>query len=86
MDSKLLGSVAPQRIVVKATDGKGRRHGDEDVGPTAVEIGEKNTVVANIYAPNGAIHIRAGTKATGAFIGKRVIIGEKVEITLKSAF
>ncbi|MDO8532671.1 MAG: SBBP repeat-containing protein [Dehalococcoidia bacterium] len=73
-------------IYVAGGDDKGRRHDDDDVSPTAVQIGEKNTVVANIYAPNGTIHLRASTQATGAFIGKRVIIGEKVELTLKSAF
>jgi len=86
-DPSLPGLTASDIVIyVAGGDDKGRRHGDEDVGPTAVQIGEKNTVVANIYAPNGTIHIRAGTKATGAFIGKRVIIGEKVELTLKSAF
>lgn len=86
-DPSLSGLTASDIVIyVAGTDDKGRRHDDDDVSPTAVQIGEKNTVVANIYAPNGTIHLRASTKATGAFIGKRVIIGEKVELTLKSAF
>lgn len=52
----------------------------------AVHIGQRNTLQANIYAPNGTIFIRQGTEATGAFIGKRVIIGERVTLALDSAF
>ena len=56
------------------------------VATTAVQIGERNTVRANIYAPNGTVWLRASTTATGAFIGKQAKIGERVELTLKSAF
>jgi UDP-3-O-[3-hydroxymyristoyl] glucosamine N-acyltransferase len=51
-----------------------------------VQIGERNTVIANIYAPNGTVFLRANTIGTRAFIGKRAEIGERVELTLKSAF
>jgi hypothetical protein len=44
-----------------------------------VQIGERNTVIANIYAPNGTVLLRANTVATGAFIGKQVEIGRRVE-------
>lgn len=57
-----------------------------DLAATAVQIGMRNTVVANFYAPNGTVYLRSNTVATGAFIGKRVQIGERVEFTLKSAF
>ena len=57
-----------------------------DLASTVVQIGERNTVKANFYAPNGTVYLRANTVATGAFIGKRAQIGERVELTLKSAF
>lgn len=79
---------------LEGTDDKGRWHDDdhgpgkkdEEVSPTVVQIGVKNTLLANIYAPNGTVWLKEGTKGTGAFIGKRVRIGEKVELTLDSAF
>ncbi len=42
----------------------------------------KNTIYANIYAPNSAVWLNTSTKGTGAFIGKRVRIGEKAELKL----
>jgi hypothetical protein len=57
-----------------------------DLASTVVQIGERNTVSANIYAPSGTVFLRANTIGTGAFIGKRAEIGERVELTLKSAF
>ena len=55
-------------------------------GPAAVHIGAQNVVHANIYAPNGTVWLKARTVAAGAFIGKRVRIGEHVELALDSAF
>jgi hypothetical protein len=60
--------------------------GDPNVTPVAIDIGERNTLVANIYAPNGTVRLRANTVATGAYIGNQVIVGEGVGLTLKSAF
>lgn len=65
---------------VEGADGGG------GLSPTAVQIGERNTVVANIYAVNGTVVLKANTIATGAFFGKQAQIGERVELTLKSAF
>jgi hypothetical protein len=55
-------------------------------GPSAVHIGPQSVVAANIYAPNGTIWLQAQTRATGAFIGRSVRIGESVTLTLDSAF
>ena len=72
---------------VEGTDDQGRAHdGDENLAPTAVQTGEKNTISINIYAPRGTVWIKSGTKATGAFIGKQVCIGERAELRLESAF
>lgn len=65
---------------VEGADGGG------GLSPTSVQIGERNTVFANIYAPNGTVVLKANTTATGAFIGKQAQVGERVELTLKSAF
>ena len=63
-------------------------HGSDgdDAGQTVAHIGEGNTITANIYAPNGTLWIRAKTVATGAFIGARVRIGERVALTLDSYY
>lgn len=72
---------------VEGNDDQGRRHdGDENLGPTAVRVGEQNTLLINIYAPNGTVWLKTKTAATGAFIGNAVRIGEGVELKLKSAF
>ncbi len=59
---------------------------DEGSSHTVVKIGTKNTLLANIYAPNGRVWLKSKTEATGAFIGEQVRIGEKVELSLDSAF
>jgi len=69
------------------TDDRGRHHDeDEDLTPTVVQIGQRNIVRANIYAPNGTVWLKGNSKATGAFIGKRARIGQGVELRLNSAF
>ena len=81
--------VLPRQIVfyVEGTDDKGRPHpGDEELAQTVAQFGQRNTVLANVYAPNGTILLRANTEAIGAFIGKQVHIGQRVELTLDSGF
>lgn len=82
-------SLSASQIVFYAegTDDRGRHHDeDEDLTPTVVQIGQRNTVRANIYAPNGTVWLKGNTKATGAFVGKRARIGVGVELRLASAF
>jgi hypothetical protein len=81
-------------FIVAGGDDKGRRHAQDcppgskadEVSPTAVQIGIENLIQANIYAPQGTVWLKHGTRATGAFIGKRARIGTKVHLTLDSAF
>ena len=82
------GSVAARniKIFVAGTDDKGHRGDDAEVGSVAVEFGQNSTVSANVYAPNGTIHLRSGSGGTGAFIGKAVVAGERTTLTLDSAF
>ena len=58
----------------------------DNAGATAVHIGADSQVQANIYAPHGTVWLKARTKATGAFIGQRVRIGEGATLRLDSAF
>jgi hypothetical protein len=54
--------------------------------PKAAEIGTKNNIKANIYAPNGTLWIKNRSVVEGSFIAKDVIIGEKATVRLDSAF
>jgi hypothetical protein len=54
--------------------------------PKAAVIGKNNLLRASLYVPNGTLRIRAGTSATGAFIGKDVRIGRDVSVTLDPGF
>jgi hypothetical protein len=58
----------------------------DNAGPAAVHIGADSVVQANIHAPNGMVWLKARTTAIGAFIGRRVRIGDGVRLTLDSAF
>ncbi len=52
----------------------------------AVNISPKSSVHANIYARNGTLLLNQETQATGAFLAKDVVVGQKVAVALKSAF
>ncbi len=54
--------------------------------PKAVAIGIHNTLVANIYAPNGTIWVKQGSVVEGALIGKNVKVGFGVDVDLDSGF
>jgi len=60
--------------------------GGLDGWPKTAVIGQNNILAANIYAPNGTVHIKQNTEATGAFIGRDVRIGRNVQLWLESAF
>jgi len=53
---------------------------------TAVNVSPKAFVTANLYAENGTILLASGTQATGAFIGKTVVVGKSTTVSLNSAF
>ena len=59
---------------------------DDENSPKAVKIGSNSIIQANLYAPNGTIHIKSGSNLEGAAIGKYVIIGKNTELALNSAF
>ena len=49
-------------------------------------IGEENSLIANVYAPNGTIRFGEGAIGTGAFIAKRVIVDDEVELSHQWGF
>ena len=67
------------RIIVLGQNG---RNGNISAEPRAAKFGERNKVIANVYAPNGTLLLREKTEATGAFIAKWVVVGEDVELRL----
>ena len=73
-------------------DDRGRRHDEDDdvddgeASPTAVSIGQNVKLAATVYAPNGTVWLQKGVTATGAFVGKRLQVGENAKLTLDSGF
>lgn len=60
--------------------------GELEAEPKAARIGTKSSVKANIYVPNGTLHIKSDCIAKGAFFAKDVKIGQRVVIKLYSAW
>ncbi len=54
--------------------------------PKTAEIGVRNQVTANFYAPNGTLEIEQGTMATGAFLARDVEAGPRATFDLESTF
>lgn len=71
------------RIIIMGINGGSGAIG---ASPKAGEIGRSNTVIANVYVPNGTLWIRSNTNATGAFIARWVHIAQSVELILESGF
>lgn len=70
-------------IIVAGTNGN---NGAIHANPSAAQFGERNIVIANVFVPNGTLWLKANTTATGAFVARWVIVGERVELTLASAY
>ncbi len=60
--------------------------GSIDDTPEAVKFGEGSKVRAKVYAPNGLLRFRAESRATGAFVGKWVRMGNHSTIALEGGF
>ncbi len=54
--------------------------------PRAAVIGRGGTVAANLYVPNGTIHVDRDNTVTGVLIGRDVLISQNVAMTLDSFF
>jgi Tol biopolymer transport system component len=72
-------------IVIYVT-GQNGNTGNLGGTPKAAHFGIDNTLIANVYAPNGTLWIRQGSTARGAFLGRWVDIGIGVQVTLESGF
>jgi len=57
-----------------------------DSTPLAAVIGHTNAVAANFYVPNGTLMIGHGSDATGAFLGRDVLVDVQAQVTLDSYF
>ena len=55
-------------------------------GSSAVNIGQKCEIFANIYVSDGDLEFKNKVHATGSFIAQNVIIGKEVQLTLDSYF
>ncbi len=67
-------------------DDGGGSPGSLKASPKAVKVGQKAVCDANIYAPNGTIHLRQKSTNTGAFIGKDIVVGKKTKVHHLSGF
>lgn len=80
------GSGISAKDIIIYVNGVNGNTGNLGATPKAATVGLNNVLKANIYAPNGTIKIRENSSAEGSFIGKDVLIGLFVQVTLNSAF
>lgn len=80
------GSGIDASDIVFFVDGINGNSGNLGASPKAAKIGQKSVVDANFYVPNGTLHIRQNSTVTGAFIARDVLVGQKAEIHLNTAF
>lgn len=69
---------------IAGKNGNGRGEDRVSAKPKAVQIGEKNQIVASFYAPFGTLEFKERTTAQGIFIGREVKVGEKTKISDKT--
>ncbi|WP_342348104.1 PKD domain-containing protein [uncultured Nitrospira sp.] len=83
---------APGAVTLTAADvliistGINGRTGSIDDTPEAVKFGEGSKVRAKVYAPKGLLRVKAESRATGAFVGKWVRMGNHTTIALEGGF
>jgi len=75
-------SVLPREVILYATGTDGPPNNPSD----AIGIGTYAVLGIDAYAPNGTLSIGSFTSATGAFIGKQVLVGSNVVLNLDSSF
>ncbi|MGH3370547.1 MAG: HYR domain-containing protein, partial [Nocardioidaceae bacterium] len=67
-------------IYSSAVDGPPNKPAD------AIQFGSMAVIAANAYAPNGTVSVGTYTSATGAFVGKRVVVASNAVVNRDSAF
>ncbi len=80
------GSGVAAHDVVFYVAGINGTDGAIDSTPLAAVIGHDNAVAANVYAPNGTVMIGHGSDATGAFLGRDVLLDVRARVALDSFF
>jgi len=80
------GSGVTASEIVFYVNGINGSNGNLGATPKAAKIGLSNEVYANFYVPNGTLHIKQNTIATGAFLGRDVDAGIATTFTLDSYF
>jgi hypothetical protein len=71
------GDPSPARLTVVVA-GKNGKTGKLAAEPKAATIGIDSVVRARLYAPNGTLHLRHGTRASGGFVARDVLVGTGV--------
>ena len=79
-------AVVQLRAFIGIVDEQNGRNGNPNAEPRAAKFGERNKVIANVYAPNGTLWLKEKTEAEGAFIAKWAVVGEEVELKLVSGW
>ncbi|MDR4495904.1 MAG: PKD domain-containing protein [Nitrospirales bacterium] len=79
------GTLTAADVIIIGTGINGTTGGIDDT-PEAVKFGEGSTIRANVYAPHGLLRVKADSRATGAFIGKWVRMGNHSTIVLEGGF
>ena len=78
----VIEAAAPTELRVAGTAELGR---DSINGPAGSGVSAA-ILEANVYAPNGTLHLKAGTTATGALLARDVDIDKEAEVNLATAF
>lgn len=77
-------------IYVNGTEQRGRGDDDDDDEgdrvSLAADVGEQATLMGNLYAPHGTIHLRARSVVLGSLIGHDLIVGPSAQVDLRSGW
>ena len=68
--------------IVFFVTGQNGDDGNLDETPKAAKFGQKMTVIATVYVPNGTLWLRQSIVAAGRFLGKWVQVGQKANLAL----
>lgn len=74
-----------RNIVIYVTGQNGSGGGINE-NPKAAELGQKDVVIANVYAPNGTLWLKQENQVTGGLIGRWIVAEQKTNLTLQSAW
>lgn len=78
-------AVAPHDLVIYVAGTNGLDAGLLS-SPLAAEIGNGNRVALSLYVPNGTLRLGHATLATGAFLGRDVLVETQARLALDSYF